>query len=250
MYRRNFAKSSAPSIPSFGAVSLTGPGWMLRHKDAWEEKHHVFFGKSSGFYENTATAQARAQNQKTGHLKTAQSLDSWVCETSDGQEFGRAQIQVTSGDFRHGFLFIELAKNPDALDPMNAFGELITSQFVGCGLDTLKIMPVGTLAQDCLRRLSPDSQNQVLAFSNEFLKSPVYPLIYQFDREQWISSAFGKSFVERLSWLSRRVERAQSASHRKQQETKRPWLFALLARNRKREEHMVHPLDKIRSRSY
>lgn len=250
MYRRSFSKLSAPSIPSFGAVSLTGTGWMVRHKDAWEEKHHVFFSNSTGFYQNTASATAPSQNLKASNSKKSHSADSWVWETSDGQVFGRTQIQITKGDFQQGVLLIELANNIETVDALIPLAELITSQFLGSGLDTLKIMPIGITSQELLRRLTSESQSRILTFSNEFLNTAIDSGMHQFDRDQWLTSDLGKLNAEKLTWLSRRVERAHSVNNRNQNETKRPWLFSLLSRRRKRDEKMIHPLDKIRSRCY
>jgi hypothetical protein len=223
---------------------------MVRHKDAWDEKHHVFFGESTAFYQNTALAPATAPNPNSGNFRSTQTRDTWVCETAEGHQFGRFQIQVTSGDYQNGVLQIEFQNIPEGVDPTNPLAELITSQFLGRGLDTLKIFPLGILAEKHMRNLSPEPPRKILCFSRECLNTPIYPLMFQFDGEQWTTSEIGKSVAEKLTWLSRRVERANGASKREKNEAKRPWLFSLLLRRRKRDDKMIHPLDKIRSRCY
>lgn len=248
MTRRSFAKSSAQSIPSFGGVSLTGPGWMVRHKDSWGDKHHEFFGNSSVFYQNTTSAPTPTQNNKNKIQTSKESRDIWVIETAGGQLLGRVQIQATQGDFNHAVLHICLNEIPAEFDLKGVLSELITSQFLGRSLDAIKLFPIGAKAREIFQALDPNSHKKILSLSTEWLVSPIFPMMLELDREQWLASELGQSTCEKLGWLSRRVERANAVNNRDKKETKRPWILSLLFMGRRRHEKMVHPLDKLRSR--
>ncbi len=248
MFTRSVSKTSSQSIPSFGGVSLTGAGWMLRHKDSWDDKHHVFFEHSVGFYQNTTSAAMPSQNPKSRASQSIESTDLWVLETADGTPIGRCQIRATYGDFNHALLHVELKNSIVDIDICAPLADLITSQFLGQTLDTLKIFPLGPDAEACLTKISPVTPQKILSFDTDWLPNALLPLMFQFDLEQWMTSTWGQSSAEKLNWLKRRVDRAKSVSSKSKAEPKRPWLLSLLSMGRGRRAPMVHPLQKLRAR--
>jgi hypothetical protein len=224
---------------------------MIRHRDSWEEKHHVFYGNCLVFYQNTTSLPTPCHNPKSAALRTSESHDEWILESKAGDLWGRVKIQATHGEFNQATLHIHLATPPNDVDIPQALAELITSQFVGRSLDHIKIFPLESNAATCIRTLTDQSDPpRILSFSNEWFPRSMSPIMYPIDREPWLTSSVGQESLKKLGWLNRRVERAEALRDRGTKEKKKPWIVSLLFWGRRRREPMIHPLTRFRARRF
>jgi hypothetical protein len=244
MQSKFFQKLPVHILPSNDPISLIGSKWRCLESGAWEEEHHVFFGKSSDFCRLTISRDARVK---------ARSLivhaGDWIIENDDKGMLARAKLQIICGDYRHGVLLLDF-DDCDFEDFYMVTAQLLTSCFVTQRLDILKVLPMNPRSIESCQGLMKCFERQLMTFRVGEYPEPVFQTQFQLERDAWFESEAGSSALKQLGWLQKRIQRKLKSSEFAQQKRKTPWMFQLLSmgRRRRRREQTIHPLDLFRSR--
>jgi len=238
-------KLNTSIIASTQPVSLTGQGWRCLSRDAWDEKHHVFFGENPMFFQNTISKLASVTGRQANAFEPARRSQNWVIEEGPCVPVGRAILQTLTGDYPQGVLFIALETSQENM-AIEIISQMITQCFLTMELSTLKIIALSSLADSAMGHIGAHFRTSVLTFSTAHLPNSITQELYQMDQQAWLESPAGQKSMESLSWLKKRIDRMKAVKNLKKTEKQRPWLFNILTMGRgsRSQQRMIHPLKK------
>jgi hypothetical protein len=212
-----------------------GTGWRCIHRDAWEDKHNVFFAENNFFCQSTIFTLGAQKSRQSRAFQASASNDFWIIDTeATSPSLGRAALQVFQGNFRQGLLFLDMTNECDGFSE-DLIAQLITLSFVNWELATLKVVAASQSTESFLNFLDSSLISTVTTFARSHLTEAMTKDVYKLDREIWFDSPQGQESLIRLNWLKRRKDRERAVQLTAAKPRRKvPFLFSLLTLGRAR----------------